>query len=246
MEDVQEFQLSDAEPGSTQAEAAPSQTDKTPNSGDDPKGVAFGKALAAEREKIRKEIESEQAEKYKDYDLHKELSTWAQERTGADALSLKEKIELERLQERAERANVPPEVLKRIDELEAKAARGDELEKQQQQGQWENTYWSGINEFVKDRGVDSKDLNKFMVDNNLYVDPNNLSKSFEIAIKAMKHDELVKQIEDAEKNGMKKLIQAKGSIPNINGNKAQGQVISPAPKTFAEARARAMQRMTSE
>ncbi|MNU04264.1 hypothetical protein D3C72_2486020 [compost metagenome] len=55
-----------------------------------------------------------------------------------------------------------------------------------------------------------------------------------------------KKLESAEKDGMKKLIQAKGNIPTVPGKTAQGQVVQTAPKTFAEARQRAMQRMNGE
>jgi hypothetical protein len=62
----------------------------------------------------------------------------------------------------------------------------------------------------------------------------------------MRHDALEKQVESAEKEGVKKFLQAKGGIPTIPGKTATGQSVSAAPKTFAEARQRAMQRLTSE
>lgn len=199
------------------------------------------KALAEERSKWEKEV----SEKYKDYDTHKELSQYLQEINGADALTLKEQIELQRLQNRAEEQNVPAEVLKRIDELEAKAARGEELEQQQLKQQNDMKYWSMAESFVADKDISKEDLNKFMLENEIFVDlsnPETVTRKFETAYKAMQYDVIQKKLESAEKDGMKKLIDAKGNISTIPSKSAQGQVVSAPPKTFAEARARAMQR----
>lgn len=199
------------------------------------------KALAEERTKWEKET----SEKYKDYDTHKELSQYLQEINGADLLTLKEQIEMEKLQTRAEKENMSPEVLKRLDELEAKAARGDELEQQQLKQQNDNLFWSSVDKFVADKEVSKEDLNKFMLDNEIFVDLSNedkMTRKFELAYKAMQHDNVVQKLGSAEKDGMKKLIQAKGNIATIPGKSAQGQVVSAPPKTWADARARAMQR----
>lgn len=228
--------------GSQSDSSAQSGVDTSADAGQVKDEKDFAKAMRAKEAHLRKQIESEYAEKYKDYDTHKELSSYFQQINGLDAMTLKERIEMERLQERAEKENVPPEVLKRLDELEAKAAKVDEFEQQQQQQQWQQTYFTGLNEFVKDRGVEADKLNQFMIDNEFTVNPEDMNKSFELAYKAMKYDDVVKQSEEAEKNGMKKLLQAKGSIPTVPGSSAQGQVVRPPAKTWAEARARAYQR----
>lgn len=207
----------------------------------------FEKAFAKRLAEAKSKWESEVTDKYKDYDTYKKSAEYfAKINNVPDVMTLKERIEMEELQEAAEKQQVPVEVLKRLQELEAKASKGEELERTMQQQQEQQNYWSNIEKFAESKGADMKALNQFMIDNEMSYDPNNMERSFELAYKAMRHDELSKQVEEAEKQGMKKLLQAKSSIPNVTGNKAQGQVTSPAPKTFAEARARAMQRFTRE
>lgn len=221
MEDIQTEQIMDAEPGSTEVVAAPS-TPETPNvevpENNDPKGIAFGKALVAEREKIRKELETEYDEKYKDYDLHKDLSGYLSELNGGtDLITLKERVELERLEKRAEKEDVSPETLKRIDELEAKAAKGDELEKQQQEAQRVTAYFSTLDKFLEGKGVESKELNQFMIDNGLSYDSANMEKSFDIAYKAMKAEEFEKKANEKEADTIKRYLASKNA-PKVEGS----------------------------
>lgn len=196
------------------------------------------KAIAEERVKW----EQETSEKYKDYDTHKELSQFLQDQNGVDALTLKEQIEMQRLQERAAKENIPLEVQQRLEMLEAKATKADELEAQQQQEQQTRTYFDTLNKFMDGKEGVAEDLNKFMIENDLRYEVGNIEKSLNLAYKAMQYDVMQKKLESAEKDGMKKLIDAKGNISTIPSKAAQGQVVSAPPKTFAEARARAMQR----
>lgn len=220
-------------------------------------GGSFAKRLREHSEKeVRKAQEAwekETAEKYKDYDLHKDISSWAQEKRGEDAMTLKEKIEYERLQERADRNEATPEMQRRMEALEARAAKADELEQKQaedaaqrevseKQAAWEKSYFDGISAFAKDKGIESEALNKFMIDNQLTVNPEDMNKSFEIAMKAMKYDEVQAQAAEAERKGMSKFLQSKGSIPNIKGSNAQAQVTNAPPKTLKDAFNRAMSR----
>lgn len=207
----------------------------------------FEKAFAKRLAEAQSKWESEHAEKYKDYDDLKKAAEFFQRRHGFnDFMSLKEEIELAELQDRAEKEQVSPQIIKRIDELEAKAAKADALERQQEEEKRVSAYWSTLNEFVKEKGIEADKLNQFMIENEMTYNPNAPEKSFMLAYKAMKADELEEKLASAEKEGMKKLLQAKGSIPTVPGSNANGQVSSPAPKTFAEARQRAMQRMTGE
>lgn len=198
----------------------------------EPTEKAFASRLAAERAKLEREY----TERYKDYDTHKAISDYFAETNGLDALTLKERVELERLQERAEQANVPPEVLRRLDELEGKAAKADQLEQFQQDQQGRVDFETKIKTFAEEKGADHTELWNFMHEHQI--------QNMEIAYKAMRADQLEQQLAGAEKAGMKKLLQAKGSIPTVSGSTAQGHVSAHAPKTFAEARARAMQRMS--
>lgn len=183
---------------------------------------AFAKRLAAEREKWQKEV----SEKYGDYDTHKELSSYLQEINGLDALSLKERIELERLQARAEKENVPPEVLKRIDDLEKQAEKGRQLEEQQQKEQIKNLYWKAADEFVKDKGFAKEELNQFLLDNGLTVDPTDsadIERKFNMAYKAMKADQLEKELASAKETAVKEYLQSK-TAPRVEGSGSPGVV----------------------
>jgi len=201
---------------------------------------AFAKRLAQERAKWESEVNS----KYKDYDTHKQLSEYFQRINGMDAQALRERVELEMLQEQAEKQNVPVEVMQRLLELEAKAAQADQFAKQQQQAEFERNYWSSLNDYAKELDVKPEEINQFLVENGLYVNPEDLKRSFDLAYKAIRYEKMQKELETAQKDGMLKLLQAKGSIPTVPGGTSQGQVVTAAPKTFAEARARAMQRMS--
>lgn len=204
------------------------------------------KAIAEERSKWEKET----SEKYKDYDVYRKATEYLQKTSGInDVMSLKEQLEMAELQERAEKEQVSPEVIKRLDELEAKAAKADQLEQQQQQQQINSLFWQSAEKFVEGKDISKEDLNQYMVENEIYVDPTNpeaAERKFTLAYKAMRADALEKQLEQAEKEGMKKLIQSKSNIATIPSKAGQGQVIQTPPKTFAEARQRAMQRMNGE
>lgn len=182
---------------------------------------SFARRLREHSEKevraAREAWDKETSEKYKDYDTHKELSTYLQQVNGVDAMTLKERIEMDRLQERAEQNEIPPEMQKRLETLEAKAAKADELEQQQHQEKWENTYWTGIGEFAKERGVESQALNQFMLDNGLFIDPENLEKSFNIAYKAMKADELEQKLNTAKEDSIKEYLASKKG-PRVEGS----------------------------
>lgn len=201
---------------------------------------AFAKRLAAERSKW----ESELSEKLKDYEAHRRVSEFFQQYNGMDLNALMERIELEQLKQQAEQQQVPVEVMRRIQELEQKAALAEQLAQQHAQAQWEKTYREALDAYVKDKeGADPEAINKYLVDLGVSVDPNNITKYFDMAYRALKFEELAKRLEGAEKDGMKKLIGAKGSIPANVGSSGQGQVSSGTPKTFADARARAMARL---
>lgn len=211
-------------------------------------------ARAKFEEEKRQEIEKVRSE-FKDYDTYREATEFLQKQHGInDIMTLKEQLELTKLQERAAEQNMDPDLLRRMEELESKAARADELEQQRMQEEeerqaaeeqraYEESYFNSMKEYASSKDIDPDKLHGFIMENSLFVNPENMEKTFEIAVKAMKHDELLSKLESAEKDGMKKLFQAKGAIPTIKGNSTQGEISSPAPKTFAEARARAMERM---
>lgn len=210
---------------------------------------AFAKRLAAKEAEWQTKIQELEG-KYKDYDDVKSVADYFRELNQApDVLSLKERIEMERLQQRADQENVPVEVLKRLQELEVKAAKADELERtrnddlqrQQQEQETQKAYQEfrgKLDEFAKEKNVESDKLYAYMQENQI--------GNVEAAFRAMQYDDLQVKLAEAEKNGMKKLLQAKSGIPAVPNSNQPAQKTVPQAKTFAEARARAMQRLSGE
>jgi CRISPR/Cas system CSM-associated protein Csm5 (group 7 of RAMP superfamily) len=122
-----------------------------------------------------------------------------------------------------------------LDELEAKAAKAAEYEQQSQAQQAYSQFRQGLEVFAKENGAEPDAIQEFMVNNQI--------GNMEVAYKAMQYEAMKQQLETAKKEGVKEFLAAKGSIPNIPGNSALGQVQSPAPKTMEEARQRALQRL---
>lgn len=182
------------------------------------------KAVRAEREKW----EQETSEKYKDYETHKELSNYLQQVNGLDAMTLKERIEYEKLQEKAEANNISPEMQKRLESLEAKASKADELEYKQQEDHRVQSYFGGLNEFVKDKGIEADQLNQFMIENGLQYDPSNMEKSFNIAHKAMKADDLEKKLATAKEDSIKEYLASKKG-PKVDGS--SGSIVTEGADT---------------
>lgn len=171
---------------------------------------AFAKRLSAEREKWEKET----SERYKDYDVAKEIASYFSEVNNADLITLKERIELERLQARAEQANVPPDVMKRIDELEAKAAKAEEYEQQQQQAKVLQDFENGLKEFAKDKQIDGKPVDHMELWQ--YMHDNGIAKP-EAALKAMKADILEQKLETARQDAVKEYLSSK-QAPKVEGS----------------------------
>jgi hypothetical protein len=182
---------------------------------------SFAKRLREHSEKevkaAREAWEKETGEKYKDYDTLKDTAEFFRERHGYnDLLSMKEEIELVKLQTKAAENNISPEMQKRLETLEAKAAKGEELEQQQQETERVSTYFKSLESFTKDKGVDPQALNQFMIDNELQYNPNNMEKSFDIALKAFKADEAVTKLATAKEDAVKEYLASKKG-PRVEG-----------------------------
>lgn len=193
---------------------------------------AFAKRLAAERSKW----ENEANEKFKGYEDYKYVAEYLQQaNNGADLLSIKEQIELERLQQRAEQANVPPEVLKRIDELEAKAAKAEEYEKQQAEQTELQKFRSSLETFAKEKGANADELHQFMYENSI-ANP-------EVAYKAMRAEQLEKELAAAKENAVKEYLESKRT-PRVEGNGTPGIVHEdPSKMGWGDIRSRALARI---
>lgn len=199
---------------------------------------AFAKRLSAERAKW----EQETSTKFQDYDVAKKSLEFMMRSNGInDPMALNEQIELAELEEKAANQNLTVEELQRRQELEELKAWKQQVTEQQQQQQQQQEFETGLKSFCEGKMLGDKPLNHSELWQYMY--EQEIGKP-EAAYKAMKADILEKQLENAEKEGVKKFLAAKGSIPTVTGNTSQGQVSSTAPKTFAEARARAMQRFS--
>jgi hypothetical protein len=194
---------------------------------------AFAKRLSSEREKWQREVE----ERYKDYDIAKKATEYLMRTSGIDdPMTLKEQLELADLQERADRENVPTEVIRRIDQLEAKAAKAEEYERIQEQQKFYSNFRSQLDAFIKDKGVDAEALEQFMIDNRV--------SDMNIAYRAMKFDEVSKDREKIEKEAVTRYLDSK-KAPKAEGSGTPGYTAPSTPKTFEEARRNALEMMRS-
>lgn len=201
----------------------------------------FEKAFAKRLADAQSKWEADNAEKYKDHDAYKKAAEYLQKTAGiADILTLKEEIELVELQERADKEKVPTAVLKRIDELEAKAAKGDALEAAEKQREEWTTFESSLKDFCKDKAIDGKaidhmDLWKYMHDNEV-------SKP-EVALKALKADALEAKLETARTDAVNEYLKTKQG-PKIEGSQgAAAQTAARPPESWKEAEQRMLDRV---
>jgi hypothetical protein len=198
---------------------------------------AFAKRLAAEREKWQ----TEQSEKYKGFEDYKKATEYLQKTSGiSDLLTLREQIELAELTERAEKENVPAEVLKRIDQLEVKAAKADEMEAEaKQQKEWQE-FEGSLKEFAKDKAIDDKPLDhmelwKFMHENGV-------SKP-EIAFKAMKAELLEAKLETAKTDAVNEYLKSKQGTKTEGAPGTTATTTVDPPSSWKEAEQRAIERL---
>lgn len=228
-------------PTSVQESSNPSATD------DVVKQESFAKRLKEEREKIlseeRAKWEAEQADKFKDYDVSKKALEYLMRKSNIDnPLTLKEQIELAELEEKAERENLTVEELQRRQELEELKAWKAQVESEKQQQQAWQEFEQTLKDFCKDKEIDGKPLDHMELWT--YMHENGASKP-EVAYKAMRSDYLEQQVANAEKEGVKKFLSAKGSIPTVEGKTAAGVATKEPPKTFNDALSRAKQRLAN-
>lgn len=174
---------------------------------------AFAKRLSAKEQEWQAKLQEVEG-RYKDYEDLKQVADYFRELNEApDIMTLKERIEMERLQERAAREGVPTEVQKRLETLEAKAAKADELEQQQMEQQRLITFEQEIKAFSEGKGIDHNELWNYMHENQL--------GNMEIAYKAMRADQLEKEFEEAKKTGVKEYLESK-KAPRVEGSGAPG------------------------
>lgn len=199
------------------------------------KDFAFSKRLEAEKVRIREEMQRELAEKYQGYDDYREVAEYFREVNGVDnVLTLKEQIELERLNERAERQQVPPEVQRRIEELETKAAKADELQRQQELNSWYKDFRGGLEKFAGEKGVEADALERFMVDKGI--------NDMDLAYRAYAFSDVEAKKAEIEKAAVQEYLKSK-QAPKVEGAGSAGYVAPSTPSTWEQARSNAVAMM---
>lgn len=169
---------------------------------------AFAKRLAAKQAEWEKE-RGEYQTQLKDVGAYRKATEYLQRSAGInDLTALQEQIELLELQERAQRENVPVEVLKRIDELEkGNKELGTWKEQREKQEQYQ-TFQQNLQSFAAEKGTDAKELHKFMYENRI--------SNFDVAHRAMRAEELEAEL-TASKSGTIKEYLASKKAPKAEG-----------------------------
>ncbi|MGQ0515125.1 MFS transporter, partial [Bacillus sp. D-CC] len=76
-------------------------------------------------------------------------------------------IEQQDLLQRAEKFGVTPEIQQKLESLEAKAQRAEELEYQREQQQLSQRFTQALGQFAQEKGADAAALEQFMVEHNV-------------------------------------------------------------------------------
>ncbi|MUT66016.1 hypothetical protein [Paenibacillus sp. NEAU-GSW1] len=204
-----------------------------PQQADERTEKAFANRLASERKKL----EAEFAEKYKDYDTLKDVSEYfRQVNNFDDVLSMKEQIELQRLQERAAVSDIPVEVQRRLEELESRAERADKLEQEKELQDWYRDFRNGLEKFAGEKGVDANELEKFMSDNQI--------TNSEMAYRAMTFTDAEARKEEIKQQAIQDYLNSK-KAPRVEGAATPGYIPPATPKTWKEATAGALEMIRS-
>lgn len=226
----------------------PSEAGNAPESGSEvTKQESFAKRLKESTDKAiaeeRAKWEKEYSEKYKDHDTYKKAAEYLQKTSGfSDIMTLKEEIELQELQERADKENVPASVLKRIDELEAKAAKADELEAKVNQEKAASEFEHSLKDFVADKQIDGKPVSHTELWS--YMHENGITKP-EAALKAMKADILEAKLATAKEDAVKEYLNSKKGVKTEGSTGAAAHQIPQAGGGFKGAEQRAIARIAA-
>lgn len=196
---------------------------------------AFAKRLQAERDKWQKDNE----DKYKDYETNQKAAQFLQKRYNiSDPQALREQIELADLQDRAEEQNITPEMQKRLDVLEQKAALADKFQQEQEQQQQYQTFRSNLDKFAAEKQASADELHQYMYENQFP------PEKMELAYKTMQADKVLAekeafeaQKEQFKKDSVKEYLDSK-KAPKAEGKGAAGVVGQGAPGSWQAADAR--------
>ncbi|AFU12941.1 hypothetical protein MC28_1519 [Bacillus thuringiensis MC28] len=188
-------------------------------------------ALVEERQRW----EQETSERYGNYDTYDRAMNFFMKQAGYNDLdSMMQAIEQQDLLQRAEKFGVTPEIQQKLENLEAKAQRAEELEYQREQQQLAQRFTQALGQFAQEKETDAAALEQFMVEHNV---PN-----FEVAYNAMRAEQLEEQLTSAKETAIQEYLQSK-KAPRVEGSGATG-IVSDEPTTdFKVARERALQRL---
>ncbi|MGQ0418943.1 MFS transporter [Bacillus sp. HC-Mk] len=190
-------------------------------------------AIMEERSRWEQEI----SERYGNYDTYDRAMNFFMKQAGYnDVDSMMQAIEQQDLLQRAEKFGVTPEIQQKLESLEAKAQRAEELEYQREQQQLSQRFTQALGQFAQEKGADAAALEQFMVEHNV---PN-----FEVAYNAMRTQQLEEQLTSAKETAIQEYLQSK-KAPKVEGSGATGLVSDEPTTDFQVARERALQRLRS-
>ncbi|WP_199926380.1 MFS transporter [Brevibacillus brevis] len=225
-------------------EVAPSQTEAQetePQEDGIEQHRAFAKRLAERTEKAvaeeRAKWQAEQAPYHQELQRYKTLSEQMMQFSGhSDLDSLQQALQQELLQAQAAQHQVPVEVMQRLNELERRAERADELEHKWQSQQALNTFYSDLDQFMQGKeDVTTESMIDYMVQTGL--------SNFDVAYKALRADLLEQKLATAQQDAVKQYLESK-KAPLVEGaGSAPGVVADAPPKTWAESQQRALARL---
>lgn len=234
-----------AHPQGTGEVATPPEQIEQPPIENNPEGVeqsqAFAKRLQERTQAAlmeeRQRWEQEVSERYGNYDTYDRAMNFFMKQAGYNDIdSMMQAIEQQDLLQRAEKFGVTPEIQQKLEALEQKAQRAEELEYQREQQELSQRFTQALGQFAQEKGADAAALEQFMVEQNV---PN-----FEVAYNAMRTQQLEEQLTSAKETAIQEYLQSK-KAPKVEGSGATG-VVSDEPTTdFQVARERALQRLRS-
>jgi hypothetical protein len=202
---------------------------------------AFAKRLEERTQKAlqeaRQQWEQETSQKYGSFDQYQKATNFVMQQAGYNSFEdFQKAIEETELMERAQKSGVTPEYQQRLEQLEEKAKRADELEQQQEKEQTYRQFQSALNDFSKEKGLEPSELENFMVSHQI---PN-----FEMAYRAMRYEQMESDLKNAKDVAVKEYLESK-KASKVEGSGTPGIIKAAPPKNFAEARQRALARLNS-
>ncbi|MCQ6289068.1 MFS transporter [Bacillus cereus] len=181
--------------------------------------------------------EQEAAERYGNYDQYNRAMNFFMKQAGYNDLdSMMQAIEQQDLLQRAEKFGVTPEIQQKLEALEQKAQRAEELEYQREQQELSQRFTQALGQFAQEKGADAAALEQFMLEQNV--------PHFEVAYNAMRTQQLEEQLTSAKETAIQEYLQSK-KAPKVEGPGVTGLVSDEPTTDFQVARERALQRLRS-